>query len=210
MTNPSRLVRSLSAALTVLLASAALSAQAIVSCPLGGVGDQITRGFYIVNYPGSSLGTVQLTYYTDGTAGTYTISLTAHASTYDGAVLGTRSFTADLPAGPTTHTFDFGGIAVTPGGTVAFSQVAVTAPGIVFYDTGPCGLGAKCASCPGVIETEDTTPPLSTVRRASIGLTITEGAPAPAAAVPMLDGWFAAILAASLAGIAVLVLRRTV
>jgi hypothetical protein len=208
MTTLSRLFRPVLVGLAALLLSAASSAQTIVSCPLGGGGDQITRGFYLLNYPGSILGTVQLTYYTDGTAGTYTISLTAHAATYDGPILGTQSFTADLPSGATTHTFDFGGLPVTPGSTIAFVQTPVAAPGIVYYDTGPCDLGAKCASCLGVIETEDTAPPLSIFRRASIGLTVAAGAPVPAAAVPTLERRFAAILAVSIAAIALLLLRR--
>jgi hypothetical protein len=190
-------------------------AQTVVSCPTNGEGDQVTRGFYILNYTGPTLGTVQLTYYTDGTAGTYTISLTARLGTYDGALLGTQSMTANLPAGPTQHTYDFGGVAVAPGSTITFTQVAVAAPGIVFYDTGPCGLGAVCASCPTVFETEDTAPPLSVFRRNSVGVAITPGGGGPppppvTAAVPTLDRRVSVVLAAALAGIALLLLRRSV
>ena len=193
-----------------LLVPVVVSAQTVVSCPIGGGGDQITRGFYVQNYGGSTLGSVTLTYYTDGTVGTYTLSLTAHSGTYDGPILGTQTFTANLPGGATPHTYDFGGLAVTPGSTVAFVQVPVTAPGVVFYDVGPCGLGASCSSCPTVFETEDTAPPLSVFRRNSIGVTITAGGgPPPAtAAVPTLDARAVVLFAVALASIAVFLLRR--
>ena len=207
MARPLSRVRLLLVSVVAVFTSAAVSAQVVVSCPLSGTGDQVDRGFYVQNYAGSTLGTVQLAYFTDGTAGTYTISLTARVGAYDGPILGTQTMTANLPAGATTHTFDFGGVPVTPGSTLAFTQVAVSAPGIAFYDVGPCNFG-PCTSCPNVFETEDTTPPLSTFRRNSVGLTITQGG--ATAAIPMLDRRTAAILAASLAVVALLVLRRTV
>ena len=183
-------------------------AQTIVSCPLNGGGDQITRGFYIQNYPGSTLGTVQLTYYPNG-AGAYTVSLTARAGAFNGAQIGSTQMATFTPAGGgTAITYDFGNAAVTPGSTVTFTQVIVAGPSVLFYDTGPCGLGAACSSCPGVVETEDTAPPLSVFRRGSVGLTITGTGAGAGPVVPTLGVWGLVVLAAALAGAGLLAIRR--
>jgi hypothetical protein len=102
-----------------LLVSAVVSAQTVVSCPPNGSGgDQVSRGFYVQSYGGSSLGTVQLTYYTDGTAGAYTVSMTARSGAYDGPLIGTQTITVNLTANTgTLVTFDFGGAPVVPGST---------------------------------------------------------------------------------------------
>jgi hypothetical protein len=96
---------------------------------------------------------------------------------------------------------------VTPGSIVTFSQSIVSGPSVLFYDTGPCAGFGGCNSCPGVVETEDTTPPLSTARRGSVGVTIT-GTAAAAAIVPTLGVWGFFFLAAALAGAGLLVIRR--
>jgi IPT/TIG domain len=66
------------------------------------------------------------------------------------------------------------------GSTIAFVQ-SFTGPGALFFDTGNGPLGDPTYSgCPSVFETEGTTPPLDTFRRASVGLSITQLAiPAP-------------------------------
>lgn len=151
------------------------SNQTIISCPVvGSGGDGIQRGFYVENYPGTNLGTVQLTYWTD-VAGTYTISMTARSGTYDGPIIGTQMVTVSLPASTNvTATFDFGGVPVITGTIVTFSQVKASGPGWVYYNTGPCGFDLSCTACPGIIQTDGTTPPLDTPRRISVGVTITQ------------------------------------
>lgn len=154
------------------------SAQQLISCPVSGpAGDLLFRGFYVQSYPGTNLGTVTLTY-TTHVAGTYTISLTARSESYSGAVIGTPQ-TAAVNLSPSTNTpvtFNFGGALVAQSTIVTFSQTQVSGPpgGSAFFDVGPCDFSPTCQSCPGVIETEDQTPPLSTFRRGSVGVTITQ------------------------------------
>ena len=135
-------VWTLAAAYTLLPAVA--SAQ-VVSCPLNGGGDQVTRGFYVPNFTGAGLGTVTLTYYPNST-GSHTVQLTARAGTYDGAIIGSVTQTFNLTTSATI-VYDFGGAPVTPGSTVTFTQTLLADPGVgvLFYDTGtgPC---ASCAS----------------------------------------------------------------
>jgi hypothetical protein len=154
------------------------SAQQLISCPTSGSsGDLLFRGFYVQSYPGTNLGTVTLTY-TTHVAGTYTISLTARSGSYSGAVIGTpHTAVVDLlPSVNTPVIFNFAGAPVAPGTLVTFSQTQVSGPpgGSAFFNVGPCDFNPACASCPGVIETEDQTPPLSTFRRGSVGVTITQ------------------------------------
>ena len=60
----------------------------------------------------------------------------------------------------------------------------------MFYNVGPCQPGS-CSACPGVVETNDTTPPLSTAIRQSVGVTVTEdtaaGACTPSDTVLCID-----------------------
>ena len=154
------------------------SAQQIISCPISGhPGDLLFRGFYVQNYPGTNLGVVTLTY-SANVAGTYTISLTARSGSYSGAVIGLpQTVTVDLfPSVSTPVMFNFAGAPVTQGTLVTFSQTQVSGPpgGDAFFDVGPCDFNPACQSCPGVVETENQTPPLSTFRRGSVGVTITQ------------------------------------
>jgi CARDB len=182
MTHKSLISRILFTAACCLLFLAATqgqaSAQQVISCPLSGhPGDLLFRGFYVQNYPGTNLGNVTLAY-SANLAGTYTISLTARSGSYAGAVIGLpQTVVVDLlPSVNTPVTFDFAGAPVTPGTLVTFSQTQVSGPpgGNAFYDVGPCTSNPVCPSCPGVVETEDQTPPLSTFRRSSVGVTITQ------------------------------------
>ncbi len=190
-----------------VLASAPAGAQT-VSCPLGGGGDLVDRGFYLQNYTAGSLGAVTLTYYTAGVAGSYTLTLTARDGAYDGPVLGTLTRTFNLTAsGGVAATYDFGFIPVPAGHTVAFAQTLVSGPGTsVYFDTGTCGLGdPTCTTCPGVVETEGTTAPLDVFRRGSVGLTVAAGT---VAAIPALGGIGRVIMLLVLLGAGVLALRR--
>ncbi len=154
----------------------------LVNAAPGGVGDEISRGFYLPSYPGTQLRQVRL-YFSADTGGAYTLSLSARSSTYGGTLLGTTTSTVTLAANRATFTsadFNFSPIAIAPGSTVTFAIGLVSAPagavaGQPFYDTGPCSafLGSmSCSVTPAVIETEDTTPPLSTFRRGSVAVRI--------------------------------------
>jgi hypothetical protein len=193
-------------ACALLLAVSGAARAQIVSCPTGACGDQISRGFYVQNFAGSTLGTVQLSYCTNGTVGSYTVSLTVRSGAFNGPQVGTTQMATFSETGGAAS-FSFGNAAVTPGATLTFTQALVSGPpgGVVFYDVGPCPFGA-CSSCPNVVETEDTTPPLSTFRRGSVGVTITGVPSAPIVPVPALNFWGMAVLAIALAGTALITL----
>jgi hypothetical protein len=148
------------------------TAATVVSCPFdGNAGDALFRGFYVTNYPGTNLDQVTLAYRPD-TAGTYAITLIARTGTYDGPIIKTSTIDASLPStsSNTPVNFAFGGAAVAQGSTITFSQSA-TGPGSLLFDVGT-------GPCPGVTETEGTTPPLDFVHRDSVGLNITQAPPA--------------------------------
>ena len=155
----------------------ATSYQTLVSCPFNSTGgdDRLSRGFYVQSYPGTNLGTVQVTYWTN-VAGSYTISMTARDGTYDGPIIGTtQTVTVDLPASTyITTTFDFGGASVISGTTVTFLQAKVSGPGSAYYNTGPCGFDLNCTTCSGVYQTSGTTPPLDIIRRRSVAVMIAQ------------------------------------
>ena len=182
-------------ALLAALLLASVRARADVACPAGPINftEGIYRGFYVSGLGGGTLGTVTLRYYPVGPYGAYTVTLTARADTYDGALIGTpqsQTFFPPIPQlGAVTVTFDFGHAAVPPGATVTFTQTLDAGPlgGSLNLDAGPCTAGdAACNLCPGFFETADTTPPLSTFRRRSVAATITGAGGAAAAAVPAL------------------------
>jgi plastocyanin len=163
-------------ALFGVLPVAPAAADTVVSCPFesaGGGDSTNSEGFYLSNYPGSSLDTVTMEF--GAMANSYTFTLTARLGAFDGPVIGTETVPATLPSGPpiTPVTFDFGSVAVAPGSTITFYPTS-TGPHQAFFNTGT-------GPCPGVTETEGIVPPLSTVRRDSVGLTVT-GAPVPSAA----------------------------
>jgi hypothetical protein len=153
------------------------SYETLVSCPFvsGAGNDNLSRGFYIQIYPGANLGTVQVTYQAS-VSGTYAISMTARTGTYTGTLIGTtQTASVTLPASTyVTATFDFGGALVISGTAVTFSQGKVNGAGSVFYNTGPCGFDLNCTLCPGVYQTDGTSPPLDTTRRRSVAVTIAQ------------------------------------
>ena len=160
--------------MAVGFASAAGAAEQItVSCPFNGdPGDNVSRGFYVSNYPGHTLGRVQLGY--QGTVpGVYRIGLTARRGTYDGPQLGeTQWITLDLgSSGETFGVFDFNGVPVTPGGRITFTHTFQgPAGGALHYDTGS-------GPCINVTQTNGTTPPLDSVRRNTVGVLISSFEP---------------------------------
>jgi plastocyanin len=161
-------------ALFGVLPVAPAAAETVVSCPFenaGGGDSTNSEGFYLSNYPGSNLDKVTMEF--GAIAGSYTFTLTARLGAFDGPVIGAKTVPVTLPSGDpaTPVTFDFGAVAVAPGSTITFYPTK-TGPHQAFFNTGT-------GPCPGVTETEDIAPPLSTVRRDSVGLTVTQ-VPAPA------------------------------
>jgi plastocyanin len=150
--------------------------QALINCPqdqLGG--DHIERGFYLASFPGSTLGTVRLTFSAQA-AGAYDVALTARAGAYDGAVLGgdtvSLNFATAGESDTAQATFQLGDVAVTPGETVTFALSKVSGPDVhVYY-----GVHTSSNSCP-VTQTSGTTAPLDVFRREGIAVRITGDQP---------------------------------
>jgi len=203
-------------ALVLFLFAAAAASQAaaqvgtLYSCPnQGSSGDQVTRGFYVTNYPGSTLENVTLNYSGGSGNGAYTVSLTPRISTYSGTIVGaTQTQVVNYTGAAVLTTFNFGGAPVPSGSTVTFSQVLVSGPvasPVLFYDVG-------VGPCTNVTQTNDTVPPLDSFRRDSVGLTITGATsvvpPAPAAVIPTLSELAIASLSALLALAGLAAMRR--
>jgi hypothetical protein len=165
---------------------AAADTQTVVSCgtsnPNSPAMDTVSRGFYVSSYPAASLATVELTYYAP-IPGDYIVTVRAANGTFDGTVIGmqTRTITFTQANLATPVAFDFQGVPVTMGETVAFSQSALGPAGnTLSYDvgSGAVGTGHGTGSCLAT-ETTDFTAPLSQDRRDTVGVAIT-AAPATA------------------------------
>ena len=161
------------------IGAGSVDADILYSCERGNSMDGVHRGFYVPEYKGLTLGTVSLAYSTTGQVGDYTVSLTAHAGTYDGPIIGSVERMFDQEGGEVV--FDFGDAEVTEGQTIAFVQDLVSAPADAFayYDVGTCGIDEICIECSSIVETVGTEPPLSQFRRASVGATIEGRASTP-------------------------------
>lgn len=164
--NKNKFIAAFMVALIFSLLSNAASAQLSVplyQCPFSGSpGDQTFRGFYVENYPSSSLGGVVLAFM--GVAGPRSITLHARENTFDGALIGSVSQTVDLVGNSTVEAeFDFANAIVTSS-TITFS-IEVTSGGTTFYDVGT-------AACTDVTQTNSTTPPLDVFRRDRVGVQI--------------------------------------
>ena len=128
----------------------------------------VTRGFYTPSYPGSSLSSVVL-YIAEDTVGSYTYSLSAMLSAYNGTTIGTAYSPVITQDGSTTLLSDYqpvtfnysGNPSVANGSTVAFILNQLTGPGTSFYD----GNGAA----PMTITT-GTTPPLDTYHHTGMAI----------------------------------------
>jgi len=141
----------------------------LYNCPANSSsGDNLTRGFYVENFPARELDKVTMTYHMPA-AGTYTVRMTARENTYDGRIIGgprTRTFNTGTGGTRAEITFDFGSATVTEGSTVTFSQELLDSPsGSLFYNVGD-------GPCADIVQTEGTTPPLDTVRRDRVAVTI--------------------------------------
>lgn len=153
--------------LTTMMLATSASAAVLVDCYEGsGGGDNITRGFYVTDFPGSSVEEVNL-FYTSTQAGERTIRLTMRAGTYDGPVIGTAEVVLDLPASTATEAaFMYAGTDIEPGSTVTFIQELVDGEQELYYSVSPTD-----NDCP-VFQTSGTTPPLDTPRRDGIRVRI--------------------------------------
>jgi hypothetical protein len=142
---------------------------ALITCTdsSGFSGDLYYRGFYVPSYPGTSLSTVVL-YLHAIEAGTYIMTLTARAGTYNGTVIGSRTIEVPLSssfASPTYFSFSQRP-RVTRNSRVTFALTLNEGPTDVVYDETQTPSG-----CP-VVQTNNTTPPLSTFRRNGIAVLI--------------------------------------
>ncbi len=198
--------------LLLLVIAPSLPAATFVSCPTGGGGDQVTRGFYVTNYAGSTLDTVTLTYYPGSGSGNYTVSLTPRLTSFSGTIVGaTQTQTINITGTSASAVFNFGNAPVPVGSTLTFTQVLVSgpvAPPTLYFDygAGPLGnLGAN--TCANVVETEATTAPLDTPRRSSVGVTITGSAPTAAVGAPSLSRSMLALLAVLIGTLSLAIVR---
>jgi len=144
------------------------TASAIITyCPfnLDSSGDFTDRGFYVSNYRGTTIATATI-YHKATTSGNRSFTLVARSGAYDGPILGTAGVTRNITTGWTATTFDFGGIPVPAGSTIAFQQVLTGGDPSVYFNTG-------FGPCDDVTETDGTDPPLDHFRRNSAGVEIT-------------------------------------
>jgi hypothetical protein len=144
----------------------------LAGCPFlkGSGGDLYYRGFYLPDYPGVNLTYVVL-YFSAGTAGTYSFSLTAREGSYNGRLIGTSTTSvtlSDVDGDFRTGYFPFSqSPTVTQGSTVTFAINITSGPGTnVYYAT-----DTSSGDCP-IVQTNNTTPPLDTVRRNGIAVLI--------------------------------------
>jgi len=190
--------------IALFVTSAIAQAATIVSCPMdpAGGGDQVDRGFYVTSYPGSTLGTVTLQFI-GNVVESKTLTLTAASGVFGGTVIGTAVASGVVPTtgAGLPLTFNFGGAPVVPGSTVTFALTLNAGAVPVFYNVG-------VGPCPGVTQTNGTTPPLDSFRRDSVGLVITDNGLAAVAGVPALSPASLAVLGLMLAGSALYLRRR--
>jgi hypothetical protein len=138
-------------------------------------GDRLFRGFYVPEYPGITLNRVDL-YLSARVAGTYTVSLHARADSFNGALIDTTWATVTLSDDDQDivfTSFHFPSSSTIAGLPITFALFLVSGPDdMVFYAVSTCDSDPDCVPegphCPA-IETNDTSPPLSTFRRNGIG-----------------------------------------
>ena len=163
------------------LGVAPLRASVVDACAFGGVPrESLTRGIVVPKFEGTNLRTVQLQYGAN-MSGTYRITVTARSGSFDGPLVGSpqTAYVFLIPynmsvAAPVT--FDFGGAPVDEDSVLTLTQT-VSGPGEAFFDGG-MGAAAVDPAPPlpmvEAYETDDTRPPLSTYRKARVGLTLTQ------------------------------------
>ncbi len=149
-------------AFALLIAPMQAFAEELINCVVPenlGSSDNLSRGFYIDFYPGETLDQVYL-FFESNTVGSGSYRLTVRDNTFDGELLGTAEtdYGFSMTGLPVPVLFDFGRISITSGSRITFAIEQLSGDANTFYST----LGAA-EGCP-VIETNGTTPPLSTDR----------------------------------------------
>ena len=156
----------LAVAALVLFGVSRADATVIVDCKFANIPFFVTRGFYVDNFPGDTLGTVTV-WHSAAAAGQRTIVMSARLSSYTGTLIGNAQVTKVVGTEEEKTVFDFGDIPVTAGSRIVFSQAVIAGNATaVYYDGGD-------DNCAGVKMTEDTTPPLSSLHRNSVAVVIT-------------------------------------
>ena len=162
--------RTVSGTLSLLVLAFALPAQAelLIDCDEGQLGgDAYDRGFYVPEFPGVTFDRVDLAF-SSKAGGSFTVSLTARAGTYDGPLLGVSEATVTLSGGIDNNvvtSFLFPSPVVTEGSTVTFAIHPVAGGTDLYYAVG------AFRECP-IVQTEGTTPPLDVWRRDGIRIQI--------------------------------------
>ena len=136
-------------------------------------GDNLNRGFYIKDFPGTSLSQVDL-WISANTAGDYTFELTARENTYDGSIIEKSQAVIHLTADINDNqlvTFNFSSNPIQKNSIVTFSINKVSGPGSCYYAT-----HGEYGGIPEedilVIQTHGTTPPLDSHRRYGIAIRV--------------------------------------
>lgn len=136
-------------------------------------GDGTSRGFYIEEFPGTSLTRVDL-WIGSSAEGNYVFELTVREDTYDGSLIdesqATISLTDDI-SDKQLVTFNFPSSSIEENSTVTFKLSILSGPGSCSY-----AVHGQYGGIPGedilVTQTNDTSPPLSSFRRNGIAIRV--------------------------------------
>jgi parallel beta-helix repeat protein len=171
---------------TLALIPWALHAQTstLVECDGGAVfGDNLNRGFYVTDYPGTSINGVTVQLKTTGGSAQYQVGLDVTEGSFDGPLVasGFADATIDGTEQAVSIQMTSGGQTnppVTPGATLCFSffvNAGGGAPSLLYSVIGALGEDLPDAEdpCPHVVQTTGTAPPLSSFRREGVKLAIT-------------------------------------
>lgn len=186
---PSRVLHALEFGTALLLSNTAVAEiTTLIDCTAAAaVGDLTDRGFYITDYPGTSISTVTV-YMSTGSPTTwpYQVRLTVTEGAYNGPVVASWHADASLNNTEKAVTIQMSGPApghvanppVTPGSTLCFRftiNKLEGAPQTYFSVIGDLGVDLPDATdpCPHIVETTDTSPPLSSFRREGVKLRVT-------------------------------------
>lgn len=147
----------------------------LLECPEGSPGDRTDRGFYIPNYPGTTLNSLTVYLKTANnpanTTFPYQVGIRIRSGSFNGPLLDQfRWANAQLNNTEEAVTIQFANVPVEPGSIVCFAfdiNKQPAAPNLLYSVPGLQG------GCPDVIQTNGTNPPLSTFRRNGVKLEIT-------------------------------------
>ena len=133
-------------------------------------GDTISRGFYIKDFPGTSLSRVDL-WVSASAPWDYTLELTARESSYNGKIVEKSQATKYLYGDKQLITFNFSSNPVQKNSIVTFSINKITGPDSCYYSVhGEYGGIAEGDIL--VLQTNGTTPPLDSHRRYGIAIRV--------------------------------------